>query len=219
MSSCSLVHSTPSLESHLAAIARVSNPSNQANQSISGLIGYMLREGHWSPFEMVNICIEVNCPRDIGRQLLRHWTLRPQEFSQRYSSVSELPGVTLREARMADPTNRQGSLPCTDPDLASWWAEAQSRLFTETKIVYEMALAFGLAKECARAVLMEGLTPTRLYFNGNLRSWLHFCSLRMGHGTQKETQAIAEECWLILCGVAPVTTEAWAKHKEKSDII
>lgn len=219
MTSCSLVHSTPSLESHLAAIARVSNPANQANTSIQGLISYMLREGHWSPFEMVNICIEVNCPRDIGRQLLRHWTLRPQEFSQRYSSVSELPGVTLREARMADPTNRQGSLPCTDSDLASWWAEAQSRLFTETKIVYDMALAFGLAKECARAVLMEGLTPTRLYFNGNLRSWLHFCTLRMGHGTQKETVEIAQECWLILCSLAPITTEAWAKHREKSESI
>lgn len=217
---CKLVHCTPDLESHLISIARVSNPANQSNPNGTALIRYMLRKAHWSPFEMVNLCIEVNCPRDIGRQLLRHWTLRPQEFSQRYAEPGALPATGLREARIQDPKNRQNSLPCTDPLLIEWWEGAQKRIIREANFIYEMALSQGIAKEVARAVLPEGLTATRLYFNGNLRSWLHFCALRLDpeQGTQKETKEIAQSCWDILCKAAPQTTQAWLALKETKNV-
>lgn len=201
---------TPDADRLVAEMARVSNPANEDNIATAPrLIAYLIQHQHWSPFEMVNVCVEVRTTRDIGRQLLRHWTLRPQEFSQRYQDVAVLQAVAPREARMQHPTNRQESVPCTDRNLAEWWEAEQRRLLEDTHAVYRQALERGIAKEQARVVLMEGLTPTRLYFNGTLRSWLHFCDLRRGHGTQREATEIAEAVWAILGEACPAIVQAW----------
>lgn len=212
-----LVWATPDADALIAKMARVSNPANEDNAATaSRLIAYLIRHRHWSPFEMANLCVEVRTTRDIGRQLLRHWTLRPQEFSQRYQDVAVLQAVAPREARMQHPTNRQESVACTDQDLAAWWEAEQRRLLEDTHSVYRQALARGIAKEQARAVLMEGLTPTRLYFNGSLRSWLHFCDLRRGHGTQIEATAIAERVWAILSETCPTVAAAWDMSRQSA---
>ena len=206
----SLVWATPEADRLVAYMARVSAPQNQCNDATAPrLIGYLIRHRHWSPFEMVNVCLEVNTTRDIARQLLRHRSFTFQEFSQRYADVGELPPATMREARLKHPTNRQASVPTTDEVLAAWWQNAQDDVRAAAETAYQIALEYGIAKEVARAVLPEGLTMSRLYMNGTLRSWLHFCDLRRGPETQKETREVAEAAWSVLREACPAICEAW----------
>jgi len=201
---CKLVWVTPDADQLVAHMARVSAPENQGKTATAPkLIGYLIKNQHWSPFEMVNMCVEINTTRDIARQLLRHRTFTFQEFSQRYADVGALPKAPLREARLKHPTNRQSSISTCDEELTSWWALTQHNLVVSAQIAYQDALGRGIAKEVARAVLPEGLTMSRLYMNGTLRSWLHFCILRRGNGTQKETQQVANDAWAILRGACP----------------
>lgn len=206
--SVKLVWSTPKGEALLGYMARVSNPDAKPDDPASRLIRYLIKHHHWSPFEMVDMCVEINTTRDIGRQLLRHRSFVFQEFSQRYSDVTHLPSAGYREARMQDPNNRQNSIPTEERYMQKWWAEMQRGVETIAHEVYERALARGIAKEVARAVLPEGLTATRMYMKGSVRSWIHFCQLRMGHGTQREAQVIAEQCYELLRKEYPSVVEA-----------
>ncbi|CAB4140008.1 THY1 Predicted alternative thymidylate synthase [uncultured Caudovirales phage] len=206
----SLVWATPDADRLVAYMARVSAPQNQNNDATAPrLIGYLIRHRHWSPFEMVNLCVEVDTTRDIARQLLRHRSFTFQEFSQRYADVGDLPPAPFREARLKHPTNRQASVPTTDEVLAAWWKNAQDDVRAAAETAYQIALEYGIAKEVARAVLPEGLTMSRLYMNGSLRSWLHFCDLRRGPETQKETRDVAEAAWAVLRQACPAICEAW----------
>ena len=210
MSNVKLVWATPDVDKQLAYIARVSAPANQANESIEGLLRYMMREGHVSPFDMANVCIEVNTPRDIGRQALRHSSIKPQEFSQRYADVSALGDFVTREFRLQDPNNRQASIDVPAHDWrAVEWEKRQHRLLAIVQDDYHWCLTNGGAKECARVVLPEGLTPSRLYFNGTLRSWIHYLQSRLHESTQKEHRLIAQQVLEVLRGVAPVTMSAF----------
>ena len=202
----------PNLQDLVAYCARVSNPSNQANSETSErLIKYLIKHKHWSPLEMVSACIEVETTRDIARQLLRHRSFSFQEFSQRYADpTAELDDAfVLREARMQDTKNRQNSveLDVTDEKqklLAYEWERAQNRVLYVVKKEYEWAIKNGIAKEQARAVLPEGLTVSRLYVNGTLRSWIHYIDLRDGNGTQKEHAEIARACAEVIAKVFPI---------------
>lgn len=205
-----LVWATPDADKQLAYIARVSAPANQANESIEGLLRYMMREGHVSPFDMANVCLEVNTPRDIGRQALRHSSIKPQEFSQRYADVSALGSMVTREFRLQDPKNRQASIKiAADDPRAIEWQMRQLRLLDLVREDYRWCLDNGGAKECARVVLPEGLTPSRLYFNGTLRSWIHYLQSRLHESTQDEHRVIAQEVLRVLRCVAPVTMSAF----------
>jgi thymidylate synthase (FAD) len=203
-----LIWATPDADNLLAYIARVSNPDNQENENISGLLSYMLKNGHVSPFEMAHACVEINTTRDIGRQLLRHRSLSFQEFSGRYQSYDKLPAAPLRECRMQDTKNRQNSLETNDGDLATAWRIRQEGVLRAAERNYEWALSNGIAKEQARALLPEGLTPSRIYAVGNLRSWIHYLTSRLDPSTQKEHRLIAAEVQVLLRGVAPVTMGA-----------
>ena len=186
-------------EDFIAYCARVSNPSNQNNTNTSAkLLKYCITNNHWSPFEMINVVFEINTTRDIARQILRHRSFSFQEFSQRYADPNQL-GFTIREARLQDTKNRQNSIETDDEELRRAWKLKQEQLVHESKMAYKWAIDNGIAKEQARAVLPEGITNSRLYMNGTLRSWIHWCQLRMDNGTQKEHQEIAKECWHILC--------------------
>jgi thymidylate synthase (FAD) len=186
-------------EDLISYCARVSNPSNQNNtETSSKLLKYCIRNEHWSIFEMVHVVVEINTTRDIARQILRHRSFSFQEFSQRYADASQL-GFTVREARLQDNKNRQNSIETTDLDLHKMWILKQEQLIHETKLAYKWAIDNGIAKEQARAILPEGNTNSRLYMAGTLRSWIHYCQLRMDNGTQKEHREIAKECWNILC--------------------
>ena len=200
---------TPDIDKQIAYQARVSNPDNQANESIAGLLNYCMREGHVSPFEMANVCMEVNTTRDIARQILRHRSFSFQEFSQRYQDASKLGAWELRECRMQDTKNRQNSLPCDDEWLRDDWAAMQDEVAMVAKGCYENALAMGIAKEQARALLPEGLTPSRLYMNGTMRSWIFYLKQRLHPSTQKEHRMVAEQALAILRDVAPVTAAAF----------
>lgn len=177
----------------IAYCARVSNPSNQANtKTTPKLLSYLIKHKHWSPFEMASACIEVETTRDIARQLLRHRSFSFQEFSQRYADVRDLgDDFILREARLQDTTNRQNSIPTDNTELIHMWDDKQEELIEKVKEVYNWAIENGIAKEQARAVLPEGLTKSRLYVNGTIRSWIHFIELRSGNGTQKEHMELA----------------------------
>jgi len=202
----------PNLQDLVAYCARVSNPSNQANSETSErLIKYLIKHKHWSPLEMVSACIEVETTRDIARQLLRHRSFSFQEFSQRYADpTAELDDAfVLREARMQDTKNRQNSVELDMSDekqkqLAYEWERAQKRVLYAVKKEYEWAIKNGIAKEQARAVLPEGLTVSRLYVNGTLRSWIHYIDLRDGNGTQKEHAEIAKACAEVIAKVFPI---------------
>ena len=184
--------------------ARVSNPSNQENfDTVEGLLKYCIRKQHWSIFEMVNIVMEINTTRDIGRQIIRHRTFTFQEFSQRYADPTKELGFQTREARLQDPKNRQNSIPCTDSNLDHDFRFFQQQVMTKAQEVYNWALAKGIAKEQARAVLPEGMVNSRMYMNGTLRSWIHYCQLRMANGTQFEHQLIATLAWGQLCKAYP----------------
>ena len=187
-----------SVEDLVAYAARVSNPSNQMNsETAPRLLQYLMKNQHWSPFEMVSLTMEINTTRDIARQILRHRSFAFQEFSQRYASAESL-GFETREARMQDSKNRQASHETTDRELQDMWQEKQLELLRKTRDVYTWALTNGIAKEQARAVLPEGNTQSRLYMAGTLRSWLHYCLLRTELGTQKEHRVVAEQCFEII---------------------
>ncbi len=190
--------------------ARVSNPKNQKNFTTSSkLLSYMIREGHWSPFEMVHLTIEIETTRDIARQILRHRSFAFQEFSQRYADPTKELKFVDREARLQDPKNRQNSIELdTDSDLHHAWKQEQLNVISSAMDTYNWAIKNDIAKEQARAVLPEGLIESRLYMSGNLRSWIHYCQLRMGYGTQLEHIKIAKKCWKILEEEFPEVTDA-----------
>lgn len=208
-----LIWATPNADQHIGYIARVSNPANQENPDVAGLIRYCYRNGHWSVFEMVSACIEIETTRDIARQILRHRSFSFQEFSQRYQSVSELPKAELRECRLQDTKNRQNSLACEDEATRTFWSEAQQAINSVATKTYEAALARGIAKEQARALLPEGLTTSRMYMSGTLRSWLHYIDLRTDKATQKEHRLIAESARQTLASSFPETFGALSRIK------
>ena len=192
----------------IAYCARVSNPSNQLNtESSEKLIRYLVRHQHWSPLEMVSACCEITTTRDIARQILRHRSFSFQEFSQRYADPTQDLSFVCREARLQDPKNRQNSVEVDDQLLQNEWYRAQQRVIYAAQREYEWAIANGIAKEQARAVLPEGLIESRLYMNGTLRSWIHFIELRSGHGTQKEHMEVARACAQVIATVFPMSAE------------
>ena len=192
----------------VAFCARVSNPSNQFNTETSEkLIKYLIKHQHWSPLEMVSDCLEIETTRDIARQILRHRSFSFQEFSQRYADPTKDLSFVLREARLQDTKNRQNSIATDDLSLQVRWEERQKRVIEEAKNAYEWAIENGIAKEQARAVLPEGLTVSRLYMNGTIRSWIHFIQLRSANGTQKEHQEVARECAKVIAEVFPLAKE------------
>lgn len=195
----------------IAYVARVSNPSNQNNDATAEkLVRYLIKNNHWSPLEMVSICLEINTTRDIARQILRHRSFSFQEFSQRYAVASN--EFILKEARKQDEKNRQNSIELdmkddTERYLAYQWEMMQNRVMVEAKNVYDWALMKGIAKEQARAVLPEGMTASRLYMAGTIRSWVHYIQLRSANGTQKEHQKIAIECAEVIEPIFPMIKE------------
>ena len=190
----------------IAFCARVSNPSNQMNQETNEkLIKYLIKHQHWSPLEMVNACLEINTTRDIAHQIVRHRSFSFQEFSQRYANPEEMGDMfTLSEARLQDTKNRQNSIEVNDTWLQSEWDKAQQNVVLASEVAYNWALKNGIAKEQARKVLPEGLTKTRLYMNGTLRSWVHYIELRSANGTQKEHMEIAKQCAVVIAGIFPL---------------
>jgi thymidylate synthase (FAD) len=194
-------------EELVAYAARVSNPNNQNNaETAPRLLKYLIKHAHWSPFEVVHITLEIKTTRDISRQIVRHRSFSFQEFSQRYA-VSE--NFVQREARLQDETNRQNSVELDEnDDIHHEWLHAQGRVRWMAQKEYEQALKMGIAKEQARALLPEGLTETTLYMGGTLRSWIHYCQLRMANGTQKEHMEIAQQCWEIIGQHFPSVIEA-----------
>jgi thymidylate synthase (FAD) len=196
----------------VAYCARVSNPANQTNTETSEkLIRYLIKHAHWSPLEMVSVCLEIETTRDIARQILRHRSFSFQEFSQRYA-VADL-GWEKKEARLQDTKNRQNSLATDDELLATEWERAQKRAIYAAEREYKWALENGIAKEQARAVLPEGLTVSRLYMQGTLRSWLHYIELRSGPETQKEHRQIALGCADAIQSIFPMIQEFVAKDQ------
>lgn len=189
----------------VAYCARVSNPSNQLNLATSEkLIKYLVKNKHWSPLEMVSVCLEIETTRDIARQLLRHRSFSFQEFSQRYADPTKDLEFVLRDARLQDEKNRQNSLATNDPALHAWWDSKQQQVIDLVKEIYAEAINKGIAKEQARAVLPEGLTMSRLYVNGTLRSWVHYIELRSDNGTQLEHMELAKACAAVISNIFPV---------------
>ena len=200
------IHTAEDLVSYCA---RVSNPNNQHNTSTSAkLLQYMIQHQHWSPFEMVNVVMEINTTRDIARQILRHRSFSFQEFSQRYAEVDD-SSFDFREARLQDQKNRQNSIEVEDEELAKNWRASQNEVWLTALNEYKWAIKNGIAKEVARAVLPEGLTMSRLYMSGTLRSWIHYVDLRTGNGTQKEHCEVAEACKSILAEEFPFLDALW----------
>ena len=195
----------------VAFCARVSNPGNQLNTETSEkLIRYLIKHQHWSPLELTSACLEITTTRDIARQILRHRSFSFSEFSQRYADPTKDLDFVLREARLQDTKNRQNSIELEDTifaaNLAEQWKWKQEAVLAAAKDAYTWAVNHGIAKEQARAVLPEGLTISRLYMNGTLRSWLHFLELRSANGTQKEHQLVALECAKVIANVFPMST-------------
>ena len=192
----------------VAYCARVSNPNNQNNSETSAkLIKYLIKHKHWSPLEMVSACLEIETTRDIARQILRHRSFSFQEFSQRYADPTKDLKFTTREARLQDEKNRQNSIEVSDQKLQDEWNTLQDMLIEDAKQAYQWAIAKGIEKEQARAVLPEGLTMSRMYMNGTLRSWVHYIDLRTANGTQKEHMIIAEECAVAIAKIFPLLKE------------
>jgi thymidylate synthase (FAD) len=205
MSKVKLIWATSGAEELVAYMARVSNPENQENPDSQKLLRYLIKNKHWSPFEMVNVCVEINTTRDIARQILRHRSFSFQEFSQRYAVATMFEE---RETRLQDTKNRQNSLLNEDRELDNMWKRAQADVLSHATKVYQWALDNNIAKEVARAVLPEGMTQSRMYMNGSLRSWLHYIALRTEAGTQKEHRDIAEQCKTIIINLFPSIGEA-----------
>jgi len=214
---------TPDIDEQIAYIARVSNPKNQDNKNITGLLQYMIKHGHVSPFEMANVCLEISTTRDIARQILRHRSFSFQEFSQRYADVNSLGELQRRECRLQDQKNRQNSI---EPDLAVdkqrqlayQWEVLQDTLIKKTTEVYAWALEQGIAKEQARAILPEGLTPSRMYMNGTLRSWIFYLQQRLDVTTQKEHREIAKMVLTKLRVAAPITINAFFPSEQEEEL-
>lgn len=186
-------------------MARVSNPANQDQpETAQRLLKYLIKNKHWSPFEMVNVCMEIETTRDIARQVLRHRSFSFQEFSQRYAEAS---GFVYSQARTQDTQNRQNSFETDDRHLAYWWEGAQRRVLYDAEFMYKSALEKGIAKEVARKLLPEGLTKSKMYMNGTLRSWLHYIEIRCDKATQKEHREVAEQCRDIIFKLFPSIKE------------
>lgn len=209
----------PDLQDLVAYCARVSNPSNQSNTETSDrLLRYLIKNQHWSPFEMVNMCLEIETTRDIARQILRHRSFSFQEFSQRYADPVKDLNFISREARLQDTNNRQNSieLDFRQPEhreIARWWRDEQQSIIKQVKELYNAAIQQGIAKEVARAILPEGLTMSRMYMNGTLRSWIHYIQLRSANGTQEEHMEIARECAKVISLVFPFVKEYINEHE------
>ena len=198
----------------IAYCARVSNPSNQQNNQVSDkLLQYLIKHKHWSPFEMVSVCMEIETTRDIARQLLRHRSFSFQEYSQRYADPTQDLDFVLRDARLQDPKNRQNSIETNDEWLKFQWTKAQQRVIIAAREEYNWAISNGIAKEQARAVLPEGLTVSRLLVNGTLRSWIHYIELRSGNGTQLEHIEIAIECAKAISKIFPMVDNFVQKNQ------
>ena len=199
-----------SIDEFVAFVARVSNPSNQNNhETAPKLLRYLAKHKHWSPFEMVNIVMEIETTRDIARQILRHRSFSFQEFSQRYADpTQDLGWVDNRETRLQDTKNRQNSIETDDRNLMNMWESYQRDVIRKASGAYQWAIENGIAKEQARAVLPEGLTVSRMYMNGTLRSWIHYCQLRMGVETQKEHRDVATDAWYQITNVFPSLKDA-----------
>ena len=201
----------------IAYCARVSNPSNQNNEATSErLLSYLAKHAHWSPFEMVSACLEIETTRDIARQILRHRSFSFQEFSQRYANpLEDLKLVPTTEVRQQDPVNRQNSIDIEDDEARSYlqldWVKHQTEVIVAAKKAYQFAIDNGIAKELARKVLPEGLTESRMYMNGTIRSWIHFIELRSGNGTQKECQEVAVACAEAITKIFPLADKFIAK--------
>jgi thymidylate synthase (FAD) len=206
--SVKLQWATPEIDKQILYIARVSNPKNQSSGQTS-LLQYLMSHGHVSPFEMANVCFEINTTRDIGRQILRHRSFCFQEFSQRYAATDELGAADLRECRLKDIKNRQNSIPCLDEATVEEWNAIQRNIMKYCGAAYKAALDAGIAKEQARALLPEGLTMSRLYMNGTLRSWIHYLNQRLDPTTQKEHREVAQMVLAELRKVAPITMNAF----------
>jgi len=207
MSAVKVVWSTPEGEDLIAYMARVSAPENQNNKETAPkLVKYLIKHKHWSPLEMVNVCMEIETTRDIARQILRHRSFSFQEFSQRYAEVPS-DGFEYGEARLQDSKNRQNSLESDDEYLKNWWVGMQHRAVADAEYIYQEALKKGIAKEVARKVLPEGLTKSRMYMNGTLRSWIHFIQVRSGNGTQKEHMLIARKVAAVIAEIFPLASE------------
>lgn len=214
MHTASLVHITPDAEELISYMARVSNPANQANTETSAkLIKYLIQHQHWSPFEMVNMCVEINTTRAVAAQLLRHRSFSFQEFSQRYADVSSGLGSPVMPAlRTQDLTNRQNSKDDLQADKREFYHRRISQLFAESEDLYRELVSNGVAKECARDVLPMA-SPSRLYMNGTIRSWLHYCDLRTSNGTQREHSLIANGVRDLLYTYLPiVSTAMWTRN-------
>ena len=206
MSSVQLIHATPNGDDLIAYMARVSNPNNQNNTETSArLIKYLIKHKHWSPFEMVNMCVEINTTRSIAAQILRHRSFSFQEFSQRYAAVTDNP--VIPDLRRQDTKNRQNSIDDLDPFLKQELQLKAQFVFDQAQLLYDEMLGVGVAKECAREVLPLA-TPTRLYMNGTLRSWIHYCDLRCEKGTQKEHRDIADQCRTQIDSCFPLVSKA-----------
>ena len=194
------------LQDLVSYCARVSNPANQNNTDTNEkLIRYLIKNYHWSPFEMVSICLEIETTRDIARQILRHRSFSFQEFSQRYA-IADL-GFQCKDARVQDLKNRQNSIETSDADLQTNWELHQNKIIEASKEAYNWAIDNGIAKEQARAVLPEGMTVTKMYMNGTLRSWIHYVQLRSGNGTQKEHREVAIACANAIEPIFPMIRE------------
>lgn len=210
-----LIWATPNADNIIGYCARVSNPANQDNPDVAGLLRYCAKNGHWSVFEMASACIEIDTTRDIARQILRHRSFSFQEFSQRYADPTQLGYPDLREARLQDDKNRQNSLELGNEHewLLEEWNRAQEQVLELAKKNYDWALKAGIAKEQARAILPEGLTPSRLYVNGTLRSWITYCQVRADPSTQKEHRQIAMQVVQVLRQVAPIAMNAFFQEQ------
>lgn len=204
---------TSEADKQIAFMARVSNPDNQDNEEFKRLLNYLMRHNHYSPFEMASMCVQIDTTRDISRQILRHRSFSFQEFSGRYEDMTKLGDMVERECRLQDVKNRQSSLECDDSDLALEWHREQDKLHQHAVMAYQWALSEGIAKEQARALLPEGLTPTRLYMTGTLRSWIHYIKVRADETTQKEHRIIAQQALEVLRQAAPITAAAFFGDK------
>ena len=204
-----LMWATQNADFMVAKMARVSNPDNQDNAEFKRLLNYLMKHNHVSPFEMASMCVQIDTTRDISRQILRHRSFSFQEWSGRYEDMTKLGDMVERECRLQDTDNRQSSLECDDSDLSSWWNVAQNNTYEYAINTYNNALKHGIAKEQARALLPEGLTPTRLYMTGTIRSWIHYIQVRAGVETQKEHRVIAQGALDVLRQIAPITAEAF----------
>ncbi|QVG64003.1 FAD-dependent thymidylate synthase [Acinetobacter phage Mithridates] len=202
-----LYDSPENIDQKIVYLARVSS-DNPDNPKYEGLLKYLIREGHWSPFDMVNVTFEINTEKDVGIQLLRHQGLKPQEWSQRYADCSGMKSEP-RECRLQDESDRQNSLVCLDVELIDWWYKKQIEIQEISFSAYEEALKKGIAKELARGLLPIGLTSTKMYFNGSIRSWLFYCLSRTHKSTQKEHRLVAKKILSKLFEIAPCTTKAF----------